>query len=104
MDPDTLNNPSSEVLFEDVEVKKVLSSGLFFMNFFAFPEKFAMLSWQGLMRLNQNITLLTSSNWETCKHKVKILLLHYGTWEFVEEPVDVESDLNMTPVVEKLVP
>lgn len=37
------------------------------------------------MVLNQNITLLTGSNWELWKHKVKVLFVHYAIWEFVEK-------------------
>ncbi|GBM24400.1 hypothetical protein AVEN_167629-1 [Araneus ventricosus] len=32
-----------------------------------------------------NITLLTANNWEQWKAEIRVLLLHYGAWQFIEE-------------------
>ena len=34
-----------------------------------------------------NITLLTSSNWELRKIEIKVILMHFGAWQFIENPV-----------------
>lgn len=44
------------------------------------------------MEPSQNITLLTGANWESWKHMVKILLLVYGAWEFIEKPEEVYTN------------
>ena len=33
-----------------------------------------------------NITLLTSSNWELWKIEIKVILMHFGAWKFIESP------------------
>ncbi|GBN10262.1 hypothetical protein AVEN_153174-1 [Araneus ventricosus] len=33
-----------------------------------------------------NITLLTANNWEQWKVEVRVPLLHYGAWQFIEKP------------------
>ncbi|GBN81503.1 hypothetical protein AVEN_39289-1 [Araneus ventricosus] len=33
-----------------------------------------------------NIILLTANNWEQWKVEIRVLLLHYGAWQFIEEP------------------
>ncbi|GBM44945.1 hypothetical protein AVEN_126365-1 [Araneus ventricosus] len=43
-----------------------------------------------------NITLLTASNWEQWKVEIRVLLLHYGAWQFIEEsktePAETSED------------
>ena len=34
-----------------------------------------------------NITLLTSSYWEVQKIEIKGILMHFGAWQFIENPV-----------------
>ncbi len=49
-----------------------------------------------------NISLLTGSNWESWKIDMKVLLLHYGAWEFVDvgattaKPVTIAAKRDTT--------
>lgn len=44
------------------------------------------------MEINQRIILLDVGNWKTWKHKIKVLLLHYRTWEFVKDVKNVATE------------
>ncbi|GBM92500.1 hypothetical protein AVEN_13396-1 [Araneus ventricosus] len=43
-----------------------------------------------------NVTLLTASNWEQWKVEIRVLLHHYGAWQFIEEsktePAETSED------------
>lgn len=52
------------------------------------------------MKTSQIITLLTGNNWESWKHEVKVLLLHYGAWEFMEKPDEGKVDKSLTKTKE----
>ncbi|GFQ64620.1 uncharacterized protein TNCT_189211 [Trichonephila clavata] len=38
-----------------------------------------------MMDAIQGVTLLTASNWEVWKIEIKVSLMHYGAWEFIEK-------------------
>ena len=38
------------------------------------------------MESTSNLVLLTATNWEVWKVEMKVLLMHYGAWEFIENP------------------
>ncbi|GFR24807.1 uncharacterized protein TNCT_330231, partial [Trichonephila clavata] len=45
----------------------------------------------------QGVTLLTASNWEVWKVEIKVSLMHYGAWEFIEKEEsnpEVEAKLS----------
>ena len=42
-----------------------------------------------------NITLLTSSNWESWKIEIKVILMHFGVWKFIESP-EAETEEKLT--------
>ncbi|GBM64648.1 hypothetical protein AVEN_91715-1 [Araneus ventricosus] len=42
----------------------------------------------------QNITLITANNWEQWKVELRVLILHYGSWQFIE---DSKMELAETP-------
>ena len=47
----------------------------------------------GMNAALNNITLLISSNWELWKIEIKVILMHFGAWQFIENPVaDVKRD------------
>ncbi|GFW03110.1 retrovirus-related Pol polyprotein from transposon TNT 1-94 [Trichonephila clavipes] len=48
------------------------------------------------MEFNNQISVLTQNNWNTWKHDIQVLLMHYGCWQFIiqikpEQPDDEEA-------------
>ena len=42
-----------------------------------------------------NVILLTSSNWELRKIEIKVILMHFGAWKFMESP-EAETEGKLT--------
>ena len=42
-----------------------------------------------------NITLLTSNDWELWKIEIKDILMHFGAWKFIESP-EAETEEKLT--------
>lgn len=49
---------------------------------------------------SQIITLLTGTKWESRKHEIKVLLLHYGAWEFIKKPDEGEIEKSLAKMKE----
>ncbi|GFU77369.1 uncharacterized protein TNCV_1239601 [Trichonephila clavipes] len=66
---------------------------LFFMNSVA-----STLNRVTDVEFNNQISVLTPNNWNTWKHDMQVLLMHYGCWQFIiqtkpEQP-DEESNIQ----------
>ncbi|GFV62782.1 retrovirus-related Pol polyprotein from transposon TNT 1-94 [Trichonephila clavipes] len=68
---------------EDVE--------LFFMNSVA-----STLNRVTGMEFNNKISVLTPNNWNTWKHDIQVLLMHYGCWQFIIQTKTEQPDEEAT--------
>ncbi|GFU76798.1 retrovirus-related Pol polyprotein from transposon TNT 1-94 [Trichonephila clavipes] len=48
------------------------------------------------MKFNNQITVLTQNNWNTWKHDMQILLMHYGCWQFIMQTKPEQPDEEAT--------
>ncbi|GFQ77770.1 uncharacterized protein TNCT_535701 [Trichonephila clavata] len=44
------------------------------------------------MEVNNQIPVLTQSNWNTCKHDMQVILMHYGCCQFIIQTKPEEPD------------
>ena len=76
------------LLFFDGELSAV-SKGLFLKVIWSSG---ADVLWMKIVRMDaalNNVTLLTSSNSELWKIKITLLLMQFGAWQFIENPLAV---------------
>ncbi|GFV85241.1 retrovirus-related Pol polyprotein from transposon TNT 1-94 [Trichonephila clavipes] len=64
---------------------------LFFMNSVA-----STLNRVADMEFNNQISVLTPNNWNTWKHDMQVLLMHYGCWQFIVQTKPEQSDEEAT--------
>ncbi|GFT08558.1 uncharacterized protein TNCV_4401331 [Trichonephila clavipes] len=64
---------------------------LFFMNSVA-----STLNLVTDMEFNNQISVLTPNNWNTWKHDMQILLMHYGCWQFIIQTKPEQPDEEAT--------
>ncbi|GFU68779.1 retrovirus-related Pol polyprotein from transposon RE1 [Trichonephila clavipes] len=74
--------PSNDI-FENLE--------LFFMNSVA-----STLNRVTGMEFNNQISVLTPNNWNTWKHDMQVLLMHYGCWQFIIQTKPEQPDEEAT--------
>ncbi|GFT42093.1 copia protein [Trichonephila clavipes] len=48
------------------------------------------------MEFNNQISVLTPSNWNTWKHDMQVLLMHYGCWQFIIQTKPEQTDEEAT--------
>ncbi|GFS49540.1 uncharacterized protein TNCV_2968341 [Trichonephila clavipes] len=48
------------------------------------------------MEFNNQISVLTQNNWNTWKHDMQVLLMHYGCWQFIIQTKPEQSDEEAT--------
>ncbi|GFV54995.1 retrovirus-related Pol polyprotein from transposon TNT 1-94 [Trichonephila clavipes] len=48
------------------------------------------------MEFNNQISLLTTNNWNTWKHDMQVLLMHYGCWQFIIQTKPEQPDEEAT--------
>ncbi|GFV55001.1 retrovirus-related Pol polyprotein from transposon TNT 1-94 [Trichonephila clavipes] len=48
------------------------------------------------MEFNNQISLLTTNNWNTWKHDMQVLLMHYGCWQFIMQTKPEQPDEEAT--------
>ncbi|GFV13113.1 retrovirus-related Pol polyprotein from transposon TNT 1-94 [Trichonephila clavipes] len=48
------------------------------------------------MEFNNQISVLTPNNWNTWKHDMQVLLMHYGCWQFVIQTKPEQPDEEAT--------
>ncbi|GFX73394.1 retrovirus-related Pol polyprotein from transposon TNT 1-94 [Trichonephila clavipes] len=48
------------------------------------------------MEFNNQISVLTPNNWNTWKHDMQVLLMHYGCWQFIIQTKPVQPDEEAT--------
>ncbi|GFX17176.1 retrovirus-related Pol polyprotein from transposon TNT 1-94 [Trichonephila clavipes] len=48
------------------------------------------------MEFNNQISLLTPNNWNTWKHDMQVLLMHYGCWQFIIQTKPERTDEEAT--------
>ncbi|GFU26528.1 uncharacterized protein TNCV_2463701 [Trichonephila clavipes] len=66
-------------------------SELFFMNSVA-----STLNRVTDMEFNNQISVLTPNNWNTWKHDMQVLLMHYGCWQFIIQTKPEQPDEEAT--------
>ncbi|GFV66042.1 retrovirus-related Pol polyprotein from transposon TNT 1-94 [Trichonephila clavipes] len=49
-----------------------------------------------LNRVNNQISVLTPNNWNTWKHDMQVLLMHYGCWQFIIQTKPEQPDEEAT--------
>ncbi|GFW59983.1 retrovirus-related Pol polyprotein from transposon TNT 1-94 [Trichonephila clavipes] len=54
------------------------------------------------MEFNNQISVLTPNNWNTWKHDMQVLLMHYGCWQFIIQTKPEQPDEEATTYKEKL--
>ncbi|GFY19658.1 retrovirus-related Pol polyprotein from transposon TNT 1-94 [Trichonephila clavipes] len=64
---------------------------LFFMNSVA-----STLNRVTGMKFNNQISVLTPNNWNTWKHDMQVLLMHYGCWQFIIQTKPEQPDEEAT--------
>ncbi|GFU45656.1 hypothetical protein TNCV_4223591 [Trichonephila clavipes] len=64
---------------------------LFFMNSVA-----STLNRVTDMEFNNQISVLTQNNWNTWKHDMQVLLMHYGCWQFIIQTKPEQPDEEAT--------
>ncbi|GFV87416.1 copia protein [Trichonephila clavipes] len=64
---------------------------LFFMNSVA-----STLNRVKDMEFNNQISVLTQNNWNTWKHDMQVLLMHYGCWQFIIQTKPEQPDEEAT--------
>ncbi|GFX18209.1 retrovirus-related Pol polyprotein from transposon TNT 1-94 [Trichonephila clavipes] len=74
---------------DDVVVRIHLE--LFFMNSVA-----STLNRVTDMEFNNQISVLTPNNWNTWKHDMQVLLMHYGCWQFIIQTKPEQPDEEAT--------
>ncbi|GFW75582.1 retrovirus-related Pol polyprotein from transposon RE1 [Trichonephila clavipes] len=72
-------------------VRKRVSKELFFMNSVA-----STLNRVTGMEFNNQISVLTPNNWNTWKHDMQVLLMHYGCWQFIIQTKPEQPDEEAT--------
>ncbi|GFS52567.1 retrovirus-related Pol polyprotein from transposon TNT 1-94 [Trichonephila clavipes] len=68
-----------------------ISLELFFMNSVA-----STLNRVTGMEFNNQISVLTPNNWNTWKHDMQVLLMHYGCWQFIIQTKTEQPDEEAT--------
>ncbi|GFX10059.1 retrovirus-related Pol polyprotein from transposon TNT 1-94 [Trichonephila clavipes] len=48
------------------------------------------------MEFNNQISVLTQHNWNTWKHDMQVLLMHYGCWQFITQTKPEQPDEEAT--------
>ncbi|GFS94797.1 retrovirus-related Pol polyprotein from transposon TNT 1-94 [Trichonephila clavipes] len=48
------------------------------------------------MEFNNQISVLTQNNWNTWKHDMQVLLMHYGCWQFIIQTKPEQTDEEAT--------
>ncbi|GFW19201.1 retrovirus-related Pol polyprotein from transposon TNT 1-94 [Trichonephila clavipes] len=48
------------------------------------------------MEFNNQISVLTQNNWNTWKHDMQVLLMHYGCWQFIVQTKPEQPDEEAT--------
>ncbi|GFV65662.1 uncharacterized protein TNCV_1051531 [Trichonephila clavipes] len=48
------------------------------------------------MEFNNQISVLTQNNWNTWKHDMQVLLMHYGCWQFIIQTKPEQPDEEAT--------
>ncbi|GFS99905.1 uncharacterized protein TNCV_1063321 [Trichonephila clavipes] len=48
------------------------------------------------MEFNNQISVLTPNNWNTWKHHMQVLLMHYGCWQFIIQTKPEQPDEEAT--------
>ncbi|GFX40113.1 retrovirus-related Pol polyprotein from transposon TNT 1-94 [Trichonephila clavipes] len=48
------------------------------------------------MEFNNQISVLTQNNWNTWKHDMQVLLMHYGCWQFIIQTKPEQPDEKAT--------
>ncbi|GFX51748.1 retrovirus-related Pol polyprotein from transposon TNT 1-94 [Trichonephila clavipes] len=48
------------------------------------------------MEFNNQISVLTPNNWNTWKHDMQVLLMHYGSWQFIIQTKPEQTDEEAT--------
>ncbi|GFY61106.1 retrovirus-related Pol polyprotein from transposon TNT 1-94 [Trichonephila inaurata madagascariensis] len=48
------------------------------------------------MEFNNQISVLTQNNWNTWKHDMQVILMHYGCWQFIIQTKPEEPDEGAT--------
>ncbi|GFU51238.1 uncharacterized protein TNCV_2755271 [Trichonephila clavipes] len=48
------------------------------------------------MEFNNQISVLTPNNWNTWKHDMQVLLMHYGCWQFIMQTKPEQPDEEAT--------
>ncbi|GFX54328.1 uncharacterized protein TNCV_3824271 [Trichonephila clavipes] len=48
------------------------------------------------MEFNNQISVLTPNNWNTWKHDMQVLLMHYGCWQFIIQTKTEQPDEEAT--------
>ncbi|GFU87281.1 hypothetical protein TNCV_4134261 [Trichonephila clavipes] len=54
------------------------------------------------MEFNNQISALTPNNWNTWKHDMQVLLMHYGCWQFIIQTKTEQPDEEATYKEKKL--
>ncbi|GFV09073.1 hypothetical protein TNCV_2983361 [Trichonephila clavipes] len=54
------------------------------------------------MEFNNQISVLTPNNWNTWKHDMQVLLMHYGCWQFIIQTKPEQPDEEKQHTKEKL--
>ncbi|GFT38865.1 retrovirus-related Pol polyprotein from transposon TNT 1-94 [Trichonephila clavipes] len=83
-----LTNPFGALLLLKEFVKNL---ELFFMNSVA-----STLNRVTGMEFNNQISVLTPNNWNTWKHDMQVLLMHYGCWQFIIQTKPEQTDEEAT--------
>ncbi|GFT63962.1 retrovirus-related Pol polyprotein from transposon TNT 1-94 [Trichonephila clavipes] len=74
-----------------IQVCNVVRLELFFMNSVA-----STLNRVTGMEFNNQISVLTPNNWNTWKHYMQVLLMHYGCWQFIIQTKTEQPDEEAT--------
>ncbi|GFS98518.1 hypothetical protein TNCV_3478941 [Trichonephila clavipes] len=69
----------------------IVCQELFFMNSVA-----STLNRVTGMEFNNQISVLTPNNWNTWKHDMQVLLMHYGCWQFIVQTKPEKPDEEAT--------
>ncbi|GFT43152.1 retrovirus-related Pol polyprotein from transposon TNT 1-94 [Trichonephila clavipes] len=73
------------------ERSSLASLELFFMNSVA-----STLNRVTDMEFNKQISVLTQNNWNTWKHDMQVILMHYGCWQFIMQTKPEQPDEEAT--------
>ncbi|GFT08497.1 retrovirus-related Pol polyprotein from transposon TNT 1-94 [Trichonephila clavipes] len=79
------------VLFFQSRSMISMKSRTFFMNSVA-----STLNRVADMEFNNQISVLTQNNWNTWKHDMQVLLMHYGCWQFIIQTKPEQPDEEAT--------